>query len=139
MIDHVLLAVRDVERSMAFYAAALAPLGYTRRGAYPGRPGHAPLEGLGNAHERYLVVTRRTPHPTAVHFAFVAPTQKAVRAFYEAALAAGGTETERPVNGCTTSPGTTPRTCATLTATTSRRCTNRADVPTRGGCASNAP
>lgn len=96
MIDHVLLAVRDPRRSMAFYEAALRPLGYTRRISYPGRPGHAPLEGLGDEHERYLLVTKRTPHPKAVHFAFVAPSQKAVRAFHEAALANGGTDNGPP-------------------------------------------
>lgn len=96
MIDHVLLAVRDVERSMAFYEAALAPLGYTRRISYPGRADHAPLEGIGDQHEHYLLVTKRTPRPQAVHVAFVAPTQRAVREFYEAALAAGGTDNGAP-------------------------------------------
>jgi catechol 2,3-dioxygenase-like lactoylglutathione lyase family enzyme len=34
MLDHVFLTVSDVERSIAFYTAALAPLGITTRVDY---------------------------------------------------------------------------------------------------------
>ena len=50
MIDHVILAVSDIERSVDFYAATLAPLGITTRVDYDGAdgpPGHPDLKGFG--------------------------------------------------------------------------------------------
>ena len=49
MLDHVFLSVSDVERSIAFYTAALTPLGITKRVDYDGkdgRPGHPDLKGF---------------------------------------------------------------------------------------------
>ena len=96
MIDHVVLTVSDVARSLAFYEKALAPLGHTNKVAYPGHPGHAPLVGLGDDDERYLLLRAGVPAPQAVHLAFVATTQKAVRAFHVAALAHGGRDNGPP-------------------------------------------
>ena len=96
MIDHLVLTVSDVARSLAFYEKALAPLGHTNKVAYPGHPGHAPLVGLGDDDERYLLLRAGVPAPHAVHVAFVASKQAAVRAFYAAALAAGGTDNGKP-------------------------------------------
>jgi catechol 2,3-dioxygenase-like lactoylglutathione lyase family enzyme len=50
MLDHVFLSVPDVERSIAFYTAALAPLGITKRVDYDGEngpSGHPDLKGFG--------------------------------------------------------------------------------------------
>ena len=41
MLDHVFLSVSDIERSIVFYAQALAPLGITDRVDYDGRDGPA--------------------------------------------------------------------------------------------------
>jgi catechol 2,3-dioxygenase-like lactoylglutathione lyase family enzyme len=49
MLDHVFLSVSDIERSIAFYNQALAPLGITDRVDYDGKdgpPGHPDLKGL---------------------------------------------------------------------------------------------
>ncbi len=49
MLDHVFLSVSDVERSIVFYTAALAPLGITTRVDYDGKdgpPGHPDLKGV---------------------------------------------------------------------------------------------
>ncbi|HEY1098121.1 MAG TPA: VOC family protein [Myxococcota bacterium] len=96
MIDHVVLTVSDVERSLAFYTRALAPLGHTRCVAYPGHPGHPALVGLGDGEERYLMLRQGAPAPHAVHVAFVAVKKTQVRAFYDAALAAGGRDNGPP-------------------------------------------
>lgn len=48
MLDHVILAVSDVARSVDFYTATLAPLGITIRADYHGTdgpPGHPDLNG----------------------------------------------------------------------------------------------
>ena len=50
MLDHVILAVSDLDRSVAFYGVALAPLGITDRVDYEGKdgpPGHPDLKGFG--------------------------------------------------------------------------------------------
>jgi catechol 2,3-dioxygenase-like lactoylglutathione lyase family enzyme len=48
MIDHVILTVSDFERSVAFYAKALKPLGITNFTDYEGRDGHPDLGGVLN-------------------------------------------------------------------------------------------
>ncbi len=50
MLDHIFLSVSDIERSIAFYTAALKPLGITKRLDYDGKdgpPGHPDLKGFG--------------------------------------------------------------------------------------------
>ena len=50
MLDHVFISVSDLDRSIAFYTAALAPLGITTRVDYDGKdgpPGHPDLKGFG--------------------------------------------------------------------------------------------
>lgn len=96
MIDHVVLTVRNLEASLAFYQRALKALGHDRRVTYEGHHGHAKLTGLGDDRETYILLREGAPHPRAVHLAFVAPTQKAVRAFYDAALEAGGRDNGPP-------------------------------------------
>src|SRR5438045_2165454 len=41
MIDHIILTVSDFERSVAFYAKALEPLGITNFTDYEGQDGHS--------------------------------------------------------------------------------------------------
>ncbi len=96
MIDHVVLTVRDVERSAAFYKEALAPLGHVNVVSYDGHPGHAALHGLGDAGETYLLLKRGRPAPKAVHVAFAAKSKKAVDAFHRAAMSAGGRDNGPP-------------------------------------------
>lgn len=96
MLDHLVLSVRNLERSAAFYKEALAPLGHTGHVAYEGDAGHAALRGFGDAAETYLLLKRGTPAPRAVHVAFVAKSKKAVDAFYRAAMSAGGRDNGPP-------------------------------------------
>jgi catechol 2,3-dioxygenase-like lactoylglutathione lyase family enzyme len=105
MLDHVSLRVADYDRSKSFYAAALAPLGYTlamesvsgagfRRGFIPdfwikqgepmslgARPDPQEQAGCGGP---------------AVHVAFAGDNRTTVDAFHRAALAAGARDNGAP-------------------------------------------
>jgi catechol 2,3-dioxygenase-like lactoylglutathione lyase family enzyme len=91
LIDHLQLVVSDLERSQRFYTAILAPLGIPVGGTGP---------GFFWADE-LCISTQESPSAAGVvtgrsHFAFQAPNQEAVKAFYEAGLAAGGTDNGKP-------------------------------------------
>jgi catechol 2,3-dioxygenase-like lactoylglutathione lyase family enzyme len=88
-IDHLAVPVADLERSQAFYRAALTPLGYREIVVDDyiafGAPGSEDfcIEGGG-------------PVTPALHIAFSAASQDEVRAWHAAALAAGGTDNGAP-------------------------------------------
>ena len=96
MLDHIVLVVRDLDRSAAFYESVLAPLGHNNRVAFEGHEGHAALVGYGDEQEAYLLLKAGTPHPDTVHLAFAAPNKRAVAAFHQAALLAGGRDNGPP-------------------------------------------
>src|SRR4051794_22512788 len=84
MIDHLKLHVRDVERSRAFYEAALAPLGY--RLMLEPAPG---VVGMGAERPDFWLAL--DPASTSVaHVAFRVDRTDRVDAFHRAALDAGG-------------------------------------------------
>ena len=94
MIDHLSLPVSDIERSIAFYTAALAPLGYeVLMRPFPG------AAGFGVRPKPDLWIGQR-PVGHVVHVALRADRRSLVDAFYAAAIAAGGKD-----NG---GPGTRP-------------------------------
>jgi catechol 2,3-dioxygenase-like lactoylglutathione lyase family enzyme len=87
MIDHISLRVSDFQRSLAFYKAALEPLGYTLvfsndQEQYAGFAG-PDRERIWIGH------TERAAHGYA-HIAILAKDRATVRKFYEAAMNAGG-------------------------------------------------
>jgi catechol 2,3-dioxygenase-like lactoylglutathione lyase family enzyme len=105
MLDHVSLRVADYDRSKRFYAAALAPLGYTlamesatgagyRRGFIP--------DFWIKQGEPMSIGGREVPLPPAgcggpaVHVAFAGDNRTTVDAFYRAALAAGARDNGAP-------------------------------------------
>ena len=87
-IDHVALAVSDLEASRRFYAAALAPWGAREQeveGAYAyGPPGREDL----------LIVAGEPGPP--IHLALAAFDRETVDAFHAAALRAGGRDNGAP-------------------------------------------
>jgi catechol 2,3-dioxygenase-like lactoylglutathione lyase family enzyme len=89
MIDHLKLHVGDVERSKAFYEAALAPLGY--RIVMEPAPG---VVGMGVRFPDFWLAQSDTP--TVAHVALRAEDPASVDAFHAAALAAGGTDNGAP-------------------------------------------
>ncbi len=99
ILDHVTLVVSDYERSKAFYAKALAPLGIAIIKEF------GQVCGFGRDHKpEFWIGTGPTSFQkaeqlkviTPTHVAFTARTRAAVKAFYEAALAAGGKDFGAP-------------------------------------------
>ena len=54
MIDHIILTVSDFERSVAFYAKALKPLGITNFTDYEGHDRHLDLRGFGDGKRAFF-------------------------------------------------------------------------------------
>ena len=91
MLDHVVFWVTDMVRSRAFYDRALAPLGLKRITG----DDHA-FAGYGVPGKGYFWIGPAAERPTGTHVAFAAPDRATVRAFYDAALAAGGRDNGAP-------------------------------------------
>jgi catechol 2,3-dioxygenase-like lactoylglutathione lyase family enzyme len=89
MIDHIGIPVSDLDRSVAFYTHALAPLGYTLIRQFPG------VAGFGADGKPDFWISQR-PVGAAIHVAFRTPSRKVVQAFHEAGLAAGGRDNGPP-------------------------------------------
>jgi len=97
MIDHSAVSVSNGKRSRKFYEAALAPLGYKILMEVPVEfTGGALVFGMGVPPKPDFWVNEGTPQKPHVHVAFVAPNRAAVDAFYNAAIAAGGTDNGPP-------------------------------------------
>ena len=96
MIDHTGLLVADVAKSVAFYEKALAPLGYKLLMNFPAVPGKNPaIAGFGvdGKPDFWLAEGKPTDH---VHIAFRAKGRAEVKAFFDAAVAAGGKDNGQP-------------------------------------------
>jgi catechol 2,3-dioxygenase-like lactoylglutathione lyase family enzyme len=92
MLDHLGFSVSDYERSKAFYAKALAPLGLTLL-----MEPAAEAAGFGEGGKPFFwIETRRPAGHGAIHVAFAAESRETVDAFHAAALEAGGTDNGAP-------------------------------------------
>jgi catechol 2,3-dioxygenase-like lactoylglutathione lyase family enzyme len=99
MLDHVFLSVSDLDRSIAFYTAALAPLGITTRLDYDGKngpPGHPDLKGFGANGRVFFWLREGVVEGRAAHVGFVAASRADVDAAYAAAMSAGATDSGKP-------------------------------------------
>lgn len=99
MLDHIFLTVSDIKRSIAFYEAALAPLGIDQRFDYDGRngpPGHPDLKGFGANGRLLLWLREGAADSRAVHIGLVADSRDQVDGAYAAAIAAGGSDNGTP-------------------------------------------
>jgi catechol 2,3-dioxygenase-like lactoylglutathione lyase family enzyme len=92
-LDHIAVGVSDLERSRVFYEKALAPLGLDRTFSGDALPG-AIL--FGNGSEWPFAISTAYPAGSPVHVAFGAESTEQVRAFHDAALAAGGRDNGAP-------------------------------------------
>ena len=90
MIDHTGVTVSNVGRSKTFYAAALAPLGYSVLMEFE------QFAGFGVAPKPDFWIGQGTPNVPAMHVAFRAETRVQVDNFYKAAMAAGGSDNGAP-------------------------------------------
>lgn len=91
IIDHVSLGTNDFNTAVEFYDAVMAPLGYERVVTYEehkaagyGRKGGNTDFWIGGPFDRKAA----TPG-NGTHICFVAPSQEAVNAFYQAAIKHG--------------------------------------------------
>src|SRR5260370_35456754 len=89
MFDHIQLKVKDLKASKRFYTAGLAPLGFTVQYEGDGVTGFGPKGAPA-----FWLAEGESRGP--VHIAFAAKDRAAVRAFYAAALPAGGTDNGKP-------------------------------------------
>ena len=97
MLDHVGLPVSDYERSKAFYSKILKPLGFELvfevSSEETGGHRHA---GFGAGKRPQFWIGTGKPSKGGVHFAFSAKNRDSVRAFYDAAMKAGGSDNGAP-------------------------------------------
>src|SRR4051812_47007392 len=90
MIDHIGIQVADLQKGIAFYTAALAPLGYGLIMTFQQYAGF----GIAGKPDFWIDGTKA---PTdRIHIAFRAKGRAEVKAFYEAAMAAGGPDNGAP-------------------------------------------
>lgn len=97
IIDHMGLAVSDIERAVAFYEKALAPLGLgvqMRLGKEI--TGTADVVGFGRDGKPALWLAGGAKTEPHIHVALSAESRAAVDAFYAAAIAAGGRDNGPP-------------------------------------------
>ena len=90
MIDHTGVTVANVGKSKAFYAAALAPLGYSVLAQWDEGA------GFGVAPKADFWIAQGIPNVPAMHVAFRAETRAQVDAFHKAATTAGGQDNGAP-------------------------------------------
>ncbi|MHB0772252.1 VOC family protein [Bradyrhizobium sp. 5.13L] len=97
MIDHLGFSVSDYERAKAFYAKALAPLGYGLiMEVTAEQTGHAAAAGFGAEGKPDLWFGAEGAMNKPVHIAIAAKDRATVDAFYKAAIAAGGRDNGPP-------------------------------------------
>jgi catechol 2,3-dioxygenase-like lactoylglutathione lyase family enzyme len=84
IIDHIGLVVADYEKSKQFFSSALAPLGIELVMEIAGNAGF----GKAGKPEFWFASGGEIQRP--MHIAFIADNRTQVRAFYAAAMAAGG-------------------------------------------------
>ena len=94
MIDHVSIAVRDLEACGRFYAALLATLGYSKLVTRPG------TIGFGKKYPEFWLNERRAMTPadadTGNHICLRASSVEAVQAFHATAVEQGGASDGAP-------------------------------------------
>ncbi len=97
MIDHIGLAVKDMDRAKAFYMGALKPLGVgvimEVTAEQTGADAHA---GFGKDRKAFFWIGTGNKPRGGAHVAFTAQTRAEVDLFYRAALASGGRDNGAP-------------------------------------------
>jgi catechol 2,3-dioxygenase-like lactoylglutathione lyase family enzyme len=97
MIDHLGIAVSDMNRAKAFYLSALKPLGLgVVMEVTPQETGGYAGAGFGDDRKPFFWIGTGSKPKGGVHVAFTANTRAEVDAFYKAALAAGGKDNGAP-------------------------------------------
>jgi catechol 2,3-dioxygenase-like lactoylglutathione lyase family enzyme len=97
ILDHVGYSVSDYAKSKTFYTNALAPLGIkpVMEVTNEMTGGHGDHAGFGIDKPDFWIGTGKTGQ-SGTHVAFAAKDRATVDAFYQAAIAAGGTDNGPP-------------------------------------------
>jgi catechol 2,3-dioxygenase-like lactoylglutathione lyase family enzyme len=94
IISHISIGTNDFDRSLAFYDRVLPTLGCQRLMEHPGAVAY------GKEYPEFWVQVPIDGQPATVgngfHIGFIAPSQEAVRAFYQAAIEAGAQDDGAP-------------------------------------------
>jgi catechol 2,3-dioxygenase-like lactoylglutathione lyase family enzyme len=90
VIDHAGVAVDDLGASKAFYASALAPIGYALLLEV------SDAAGFGVPPKPDFWIGASTSNVSPIHVAFRVASRSLVDAFYRAAIAAGGRDNGAP-------------------------------------------
>jgi catechol 2,3-dioxygenase-like lactoylglutathione lyase family enzyme len=90
MIDHVMIKVKDLAKSKAFYQVALKPLGYSVKMEFDGAVGFGATDGMPD----FFLGEGAVQGPA--HIAFTCAQRVTVDAFHTAALKAGGRDNGEP-------------------------------------------
>jgi len=93
-LDHVAISTEDYAKSLAFYEAALAPLGIKTHMKFEGEEGN--VAGIGSDGPFLWIGDGGKLSGGRVHIAFTADKRADVDAFYAAAIAAGGKDNGPP-------------------------------------------
>jgi catechol 2,3-dioxygenase-like lactoylglutathione lyase family enzyme len=101
MFDHLSIGVIDLDKSLAFYDAALKPLGISRMFAMGDRGIAAYVDSGQVSFWLYSKTAENDnlsdlPSPPRFHLAFRAANREAVDSFYADAIAHGGTDEGAP-------------------------------------------
>jgi catechol 2,3-dioxygenase-like lactoylglutathione lyase family enzyme len=93
-LDHVAISTADYAKSLAFYEAALAPLGIKTHMKFEGEEGN--VAGLGSDQPFLWIGDGGALTGGRVHIALSADSRAQVDAFYAAAMAAGARDNGPP-------------------------------------------
>jgi catechol 2,3-dioxygenase-like lactoylglutathione lyase family enzyme len=96
MLDHIILTVSDIERSLAFYQAALKPIHIKYFMPFKGEDGHPDLWGFGDGKRAIFWLKQGIPDPVSIHWGFMAEDNHQVDEFYKAAILAGAKDNISP-------------------------------------------
>jgi catechol 2,3-dioxygenase-like lactoylglutathione lyase family enzyme len=101
VIDHIGISVSDFNKSKVFYTSSLASIGHSLLKEFPASvTGHLDVAGFGERSHAEFWLTSGPSNIQAIHVAFRVDTRAQVNAFYQAAIAAGGS--------CNGAPGRRP-------------------------------
>ena len=96
-IDHVSLSVSNLDRAKAFYTASLSSLGLEVVGEFSAeQSGTVGFVGFGRGRKGSFWVEESGQQSPSSHVCFRAQSRADVRAFYDAAIAAGATDNGEP-------------------------------------------
>ena len=97
MLDHIGISVSDFGKSLAFYRAALGPLGIVVAMEVPPElTGGTHYLGFGKNGKPDFWIGDGKKAQTGLHIAFAADNREQVDAFYKAAIATGGKDNGPP-------------------------------------------